>query len=155
MEKTENTESPGEASEMLITFEAEGFLREAGKWANFLGIAGFVFSILTIISAFSVGSVVGKLQQTYGAGLDAKALSSGLSFMYFFFGILIFVPSLYLFQFASGLKNGFSYGDQTSVNAAFQKLKSYFRFFGILIISFIVFYLMVLIGTLAGGSVKM
>ena len=33
----ENTEATGEASEMLITFEAEAYMREAGKWANFLG----------------------------------------------------------------------------------------------------------------------
>ena len=145
----ENTEATGEASEMLITFEAEAYMREAGKWANFLGSAGFVFSVLTIVSAFSVGSVVGKFQQTYGTSLDPKALSSGLSFMYFLFGVLIFVPSLYLYQFGGAIKKGFEYGDQINLNLAFQKLKSYFRFFGILIISFIVFYLMVLIGTLA------
>lgn len=150
----ENTEEAGEATEMLITFEAEGYMREAGKWANFLGSAGFIFSILTIVSAFSVGSVVGKLQQNYGAGLDPKALSSGLSLMYFLFGVLIFIPSLYLYQFGGALKKGFEYGDQINLNLAFQKLKSYFRFFGILIISFIVFYLMVLIGTLAGGGAK-
>ncbi|MVN22733.1 DUF5362 family protein [Mucilaginibacter arboris] len=155
MEELENTEAAGEANEMLITFEAEAYLREAGKWAHFLSITGFVFSVLTIISAFSVGAIVGKLQQTYGSGLDAKALSSGLSFMYFIFGILIFVPSLYLFQFAASLKNGFTFGDQERLNTAFQKLKSYFRFWGILIISFIVFYLMVLITALLGGSVKM
>lgn len=154
MEEIENTDAAGEASEMLITFEAENFLREAGKWAHFLGVAGFVFSVLTIISAFSVGAIVGKLQQTYGTGLDAKALSSGLSFMYVVFGILIFMPSLYLFQFSAGIKNGFNYGEQVNLNNAFQKLKSYFRFWGILIISFIVFYLMVLIGALMGGSVK-
>ena len=149
MEQIENTEAAGEATEMLITFEAERYLREAGKWANFLGSAGFVFSILTIVSAFSVGAVVGKFQQTYGTALDPKALSSGLSFMYFLFGVLIFIPSLYLYQFGGAVKKGFEYGDQVNLNLAFQKLKSYFRFFGILIISFIVFYLMVLIGTLA------
>lgn len=155
MEQTENTETAAEASEMLITFEAETYLREAAKWANFLGIVGFVFSALTIISAFSVGAVVAKLQQVYGTGFDAQALSSGLSFMYFLFGVLIFVPSLYLFQFAGGLKKGFNYGEQVSLNAAFQKLKSYFRFWGILIISFIVFYLIALISTMAGGGVRM
>lgn len=154
MEETENIEQTGEASEMLITFEAETYLRETAKWAHFLAIVGFVFSVLTVISAFSVGAIVGKLQQTYGTGLDAKALSSGLSFMYFLFGVLIFVPSLYLFQFAAQLKNGFNYGEQASLNAAFQKLKSYFRFFGILIISFIVFYLIALISTIAGGGMK-
>lgn len=152
---TENTDTAGEASEMLVTFEAERYLREAGKWAAFLGNAGFVFSILTIIGAFSVGSMVGKLQQTYSTALDPKALSSGLSFMYFLFGVLIFIPSLYLYQLGGALKKGFEYGDQVNLNLAFQKLKSYFRFFGILIISFIVFYLMVLIGTLAGGGMKM
>ncbi len=155
MEQTENIEAAGEASEMLITFEAEVYLRETGKWTNFLGIAGFAFSFLTIISAFSVGEIVGKLKQSYGAGMDAQALSSGLSFLYFIFGVLIFLPSLYLFQFAAGLKNGFNFGDQVSVNTAFQKLKSYFRFFGILIISVIVFYVIVLVAALVGGSVKM
>jgi len=155
MEETENTEQTGEASEMLITFEAETYLRETAKWAHFLGIVGFVFSVLTIISAFSVGAIVGKLQQTYGAGLDAKALSSGLGFMYFTFGILIFIPSLYLYQFAGKLKKGFTYGEQFNLNAAFLKLKAYFRFWGILIISFIVFYLIALISTMAGGGVRM
>lgn len=152
--EVKDTGAAGEANEMLVTFEAEAFLREAGKWANFLGIAGFVFSVLTIVSAFSVGSVVGKLQQTYGAGLDAKALSSGLSFMYILFGVLIFMPSLYLFQFGAELKKGFDYGNQVDLNLAFQKLKSYFRFWGILIISFIVFYITVIISSVAGGGLK-
>lgn len=155
MEPIENTEETGEASEMLITFEAENFLRETGKWAHFLGVAGFVFSFLTIISAFSVSAIVGKLQQTYGAGMDAKALSSGLSFLYFAFGVLIFIPSLNLFQFAAGLKNGFNYGVQASVNTAFMQLKSYFRFWGILVISIIVFYVVILIAAIAGGGMKM
>lgn len=155
MAQIENTEEAGETTEMLITFEAENFLRETGKWAHFLGIAGFVFSILTIISAFSVSAVVGKLQQTYGTGLDAKALSSGLSFLYFAFGVLIFIPSLNLFQFAAGLKHGFNYGDQVSINAAFMRLKSYFRFWGVLIISIIIFYVVVLIAAIAGGGMKM
>ncbi|RYE29762.1 MAG: hypothetical protein EOP42_13665 [Sphingobacteriaceae bacterium] len=154
MEQTDNTEENGEATEMLLTFEAESFLRETGKWAHFIGLAGFIFSILTIISAFSVSAIVGKLQQTYGTGLDAKALSSGLSFLYFAFGVLLFIPSLYLFQFAAGLKNGFNYGDQSSVNFAFQRLKSYFRFWGILIITLIVFYTMVFIAAIAGGGLK-
>lgn len=151
----ENTETPGEANEMLITFESENYLREIGKWAHFLGIVGFVFSILTIVSAFSVGSVVGKLKQAYGSSLDAQALGSGLSVIYFLFGILIFMPSLYIYQFSAGLKKGFDYGDQSCINAAFQKLKSYFRFWGILIVSFIVFYTVVLIGALFSGSLKM
>lgn len=155
MEQTGNTEETGEATEMLITFEAENFLRETGKWSHFLGLAGFIFSFLTIISAFSVGAIVRKLQQTYGTGLDAKALSSGLSFLYIMLGILIFIPSLHLFQFAAGLKNGFNYGDQASINLAFQKLKSYFRFWGILIISIIVFYVIVLVAAITGGGVKM
>ena len=154
MEELENTDAAGEASEMLITFESENYLREAGKWSHFLGVVGFVFSVLTIISAFSVSAIVGKLQQTYGSGLNAQALSSGLSFVYFIFGILIFIPSLYLFQFSAAIKNGFNYGEQVNLNLAFQKLKSYFRFWGILIISLIVFYLMVLIAALMGGSVK-
>lgn len=151
----ENTAADKEVNEMLITFEAEGYLREAGKWANFLGIAGFIFSILTLIIAFSVSAVVGKLQQTYGMGLDAKALSSGLSFLYFLFGVLLFIPSLYLFQFGAGLKQGFNYDDQASLNMAFRKMKSYFRFFGILVISIIVFYVMILVAAIAGGGVRM
>ncbi|RYE34148.1 MAG: hypothetical protein EOP42_07705 [Sphingobacteriaceae bacterium] len=157
MEQTDHTEEPGEATEMLITFEAENFLRETGKWSNFLGLAGFVFSILTIISAFSTSSinaVVGSMQQTYGSGLDAKALGSGLSFLYFMLGVLIFIPSLHLFQFGASLKNGFNYGDQASINLAFQKLKSYFRFWGVLVISIIVFYVVVVIAAIAGGGVK-
>ncbi len=154
MEQTDNIEENGEATEMLITFEAENFLRETGKWAHFIGLAGFVFSILTIISAFSVSSVVGKLQQTYGTGLDAQALSSGLSFLYFAFGVLLFIPSLYLFQFAAGLKNGFNYGDQASINTAFMRIKSYFRFWGILIITLIIFYSAVFIAAIAGGALK-
>lgn len=151
----ENSENQGEATEMLITFEAEAYLREAGKWAHFLGIAGFVFSALTIISAFSVGSVVGQLQQTYGTGLSASQLSTGLSFIYIVFGVLIFRPSLYLFQFGAGLKKGFEFGDQFNLNYAFQKLKSCFRFLGIVIIMLIVFYLMVFIAAIVSGGVKM
>ncbi|MGI4020940.1 MAG: DUF5362 family protein [Janthinobacterium lividum] len=152
MEETENTEAAGEATEMLITFEAEAYLRETGKWANFIGMAGFMFSILTVISAFSVGPLVSQLQHTYGSAVEKQALSSGLTFMFIVFGILIFLPSFYLFQVGAGFKNGFNYADQPSLNLAFQKLKSYFKFFGILIISFLVFYIISIISALVSGG---
>jgi Na+/proline symporter len=152
MEETENTEGTGEVTEMLLTFEAEGYLRETGKWANFLGMAGFMFSILTIISAFSVGPLVSQMQQTYHTAVEKQALSNGFTFMFILFGILIFLPSCLLFHVVAGFKNGFNYADQPSLNLAFQKLKSYFKFFGILVISFIAFYAISIIAALAGGG---
>ncbi|RYY07349.1 MAG: hypothetical protein EOP43_03515 [Sphingobacteriaceae bacterium] len=152
MEETENTQDAGEATEMLISFEAEDYLREAGKWASFIAMAGFMFSLLTVISAFSVEPLVAQLQHTYGSAIEKQALSNGLTFMFILFGILIFLPSLYLYQVGVGFKNGFNYADQPSLNMAFEKLKSYFKFFGILIISFIVFYIISIASALVNGG---
>lgn len=137
METTENdvqpTPTPGPG--LVLTTEAQYYLKETGKWARFLGIVGFVICGLLLIMAFSIGtlfSVLAKLSPAYSAiPAAAGVFFSGIiileDILYFFF-------ALYLFQFGARIKNGLALMSTQEVTIALSKLKSFFKLAGIVTI---------------------
>ena len=65
METTELAEQPNpEKSPLLVlTPEAQYYLQETGKWANFLGIVGFILCALFLIMALCIGAIFSMLAQ--------------------------------------------------------------------------------------------
>jgi hypothetical protein len=56
------------------------------------------------------------------------------SFFYLLIALVYFFFSLYLYQFGDKIKKGIGFADSVSVTAAFGKLKSFFKLWGILTI---------------------
>jgi hypothetical protein len=42
---------------IVLTLEAQGYLVEAGKWAYFLGIMGFIATGFILLCAFFIGTI--------------------------------------------------------------------------------------------------
>jgi hypothetical protein len=53
---------------------------------------------------------------------------------------IIFFPLLFLLRFANAMRRAIAGNDQMRLNEAFQNLKVYFRYLGILVIIFLVLY---------------
>lgn len=62
---------------------------------------------------------------------------------------IVFFPLLFLLRFANAMKRAIAANDQNRLNEAFQNLKVYFRYLGILVIIFLVLYgIIIVIGVM-------
>lgn len=147
-ENLEEQEQP----QLIVTEDMRSYIYDMAKWANFLGIVGFVISAFLFLAALTVGPTInanpemGKMLGQLGA-MDGTTIS----IVFIIYGALIFYPSLLMFRYAAKAKQGVLYGEQENLNEAVNRLKSIFKYFGVLTIVFIVLYLMTLFSAVLGG----
>lgn len=120
-------------------------LGETARWARFLAILGMVVLILgLVVSLVSTtmfteffGFPTGVEDET-NAVLGARRV--GIVIGWVIMSAVIFFPLLFLLRFANAMRRALAANDQTRLNEAFQNLKVYFRYLGILVIIFLVLY---------------
>jgi len=143
MERNENEfwSANNNDSGLNINPEIKHYLRETAGWGKFLGILGFVFIGLMLLGLFGFSIFFSNSFQNgaypYGAGPNMGILM-GIYFL--FFAALYFFPSWYIYQFATKTKTALLYNQETDLIRAFSRLKSFFKFWGILTIIFMAFY---------------
>ena len=141
MESNETTGQTTPETGLTLTFEGQTYLREAGKWAGFLGIIGFILCGLLLMVALFVGTIfsaLGQLIPAYSAVPPAAGIAIAcvlilVDLLYFFF-------ALYLHQFSARIKKGIVFTDQLQVTQALSKLKSFFKLAGIVTIVVLCLY---------------
>ena len=140
------TESPtvNSGSEQLVINQASRtFLAETARWAKILSIIGFVgmgFMIIGgffFIVAFSV----------FDMPSDMPFAPSWIGLLYIVLGIVYLFPLLYLFRFATKMKDALVHLQQSTLDIAFSNLKSLYKFIGIFMIITLVLYAVILLGT--------
>jgi len=156
---TEINETTAPHTPLIIGEDIKAFLAETVKWGKFLAIVGFVFTAL--IAVIGLGIMV------FGAAITSKLPAGGnimggfIGFIYLLMGLLYYFPSKYLYDFATYIKQALVLNDQESLSYGFLRLKSLFRFWGILMIFLIILYALMLVffigmaifaGSLAGGQ---
>jgi hypothetical protein len=153
MENLEETPAVPEQVNLLVTEEMRSYIYEMAKWASFLSIVGFIFTGLTVILAFTIGAASNASPQM-SAALGPLGAMGGVALTIFFLIIAFatFYPSLLLFKYANKAKFGVLYGEQESLAEAFSKLKSLFKFWGIMVIIYISLNLIMFISTLVTGA---
>jgi hypothetical protein len=153
METTENFVDPGAG--IVLTPEAQTYLRESGKWANFLGIVGFVLCGFIVIGALFAGAMMAtmtKLAPAAGpAGVFASMGGGFIAVIYLLIALVYFFFSLYLYQFGSKIKKGVMFADTEGVTTALGKLKSFFKLWGILTIVVLCLYALIFVGAIIFG----
>jgi len=158
----EYSETPAPAETLTVNPEIKNHLSEAAKWAKFLGIVGFVLVGFMVIAAFFAGtffSFIGR-NQTYQNGVnpfESGAFSVAMAVYFLLIALLYFFPSLYMYQFGAKTQNALRNNDQFDFTAAFSRLKSFLKFFGILTAIFLVLYgaaviMMLVFGAFLGTS---
>ena len=126
---------------MQLSDQAKKYLLEASKWANFIAIFGFIAIGLLIIMSFSIGSIMANLPEGSLGGIPPKFFS----FFYLIAAGIYFIPVFFLFQFAQKTKQALLEDDHNLLTFGFKKLRSHYKFIGVLIIVFIVFYLLLIL----------
>ena len=138
---------------LIVTEEMRSYIYEIAKWASFLAIVGFAFAGITILSAFTIGAVMNSNPQLL-AMANTMGAAAGVVFtvMFLILAFAIFYPSLLMFKYATKAKIGVLYGDQASLDEAMSKLKSLFKYWGIITIIYLGFYALMIIATLMGKA---
>ncbi|WP_113662546.1 DUF5362 family protein [Pedobacter nanyangensis] len=149
-EQTAAQEQPN-LPQLIVTENMRSYLYDMAGWTKFLGIVGFIFSGLMILVAFSMGAIFSTISQMPGMDMYSSLGSGVLTFIMLFYALLFLYPSLMLFSYAVKAKQGVLYADQLSLETSIGKLKSFFKFYGIMMIIAIAFYVLIFFLALVGG----
>jgi flagellar biosynthesis protein FlhB len=140
-----------EIETLIITEDIRSYIYESAKWSKFLSIVGFVLTFLMVIAALSMNSIMASISEIPAYSGLAKFGSAGLTLLYLILALLYFYPSFLMYKFATAAKQAVLYGDQANLSVAMNKLKSIFKFWGILTIILISFYLLMLLAGIMIG----
>lgn len=142
-----------------LSFEAQTYLKETGKWAGFLGIVGFIGCGILLIIAIFAGTFFSLLthfspgySEMGDAGAVAGFAGAFFSIILILADVLYFFFALYLYQFSVSAKKGFLFSDSAYITQALGKLKSFFKLAGIVTIVVLSLYaLEIIVLILIGG----
>jgi hypothetical protein len=142
-----------EIETLIITEDIRSYIYESAKWSRFLSIVGFILTFFMVIAALSMNSIMTAMSEIPAYSGLAKFGSAGLTLIYLIIALIYFYPSFLMYKFAGSAKQAVLYGDQASLSLAMQKMKSIFKFWGILtIILLSIYMLMLLAGVMIGLS---
>src|SRR5258705_6908140 len=99
--KINSMEQSSDLFELQIDHPSINYLSEAARWSRFLAIIGFIYCGLMVIVGLFFGSLMGRMMPAVG---DAGMSSIGSGFFSVFIilmSLIMFFPSLYLFNFSS------------------------------------------------------
>ncbi|WP_256007534.1 MULTISPECIES: DUF5362 family protein [Pedobacter] len=139
-----------EEQPLMISEDIRSYLYETAKWAKFLSIIGFVITVFIVLLAFSPGAFLASMNSVAGESNPYAAMgASGLTVMFMIIALIYFYPSFMLFKYANAAKQAVLFGDQPKLEVAMATMKSFFKFWGILTIVVLAFYLIAFISALA------
>lgn len=154
-----DTLTPGMAPEPKIELDRQALrsLYEAGGWANFLAILGFIMMGFLVLAGIFMGAVFSNLPAE-----NTLPFSGGVfTIIYILIAAVYFFPIYYLFKFATMARNGIQVRDSSQVSGALHYLKSHYKFVGILTIAAIALYILFILlfvalgmGTMLGETMK-
>lgn len=139
-------------SNLVITEDIRSYLYETSKWAKFLSIIGFIGSGFLVLISFSVGAIISATSAIMGPTNPYAAMGSGvLTVTMLLTALLYFYPSFLLFKFSNATRKAVLYEDQHSLSVSAAKMKSFFKFWGILTIIVLAFYILFFLIMMVAG----
>ncbi len=129
------------ATDLHIDGISELHLKETARWARFLGIVGFVVSVLFGVFAFIFPLILAQSMRSnpYGnsSATIAGTMSGMLTVVYLLFAILMFVISWFVYKFGTSTRKALFNNDQHSLNDGLLNLKRVFRIQGVLTVIYL------------------
>ncbi len=140
-----------QSNDLRLDLQAREFLGQTAKWAYFLSILGFIGIGFMVLLAFFMGTVMSMISGFSGAE-EASYMGGFITVLYLVLAVLYFFPVLYLFKFASNMKDALRTNDSDSLTASFGNLKSHYKFLGIMTIVLISIYILIILFAILGGA---
>jgi magnesium-transporting ATPase (P-type) len=133
-----------------ITDNMLGSLRRTKPWVRFLSILGFISVVFTLLAAVGMLLGGGALMMQGGEGQDLPPFMPMLmAGVYVLMALLYFFPSLYLFKYASAIAALLENGGSADMEDALARQKSFFKFYGVLMLIMIVVAVLGVIAAIA------
>jgi hypothetical protein len=158
-ETTQNDPQEQDEVFLTVTEDIRSYIYETAKWSKFLSIVGFVVTGIMILFSFSAEALISTMNGKVGAANNPWAALGGgfLTVVFLLSALLYFYPSLLMFKYANSAKQAVLYGDQPALSEAMSKMKSFFKFWGIITITilglYIISFLLGIVAYLGAGSV--
>jgi len=137
---------------MVLTQEAQYYLQQAGKWATFLGIVGYIVTGFLLLAAIFASALMSYMQKISPSPSPFN-MGPFLSILYLIIAVFYFFFSLYLHQFGTNIKKGIAFIDTSFVTTGLGKLKSLFKLWGILTVVMLSIYALIFVGAIVGGII--
>ncbi|SRR5690606_5000983 len=138
---------PSEPS-LVINKEIRFFLSEITKWSKFLAIVGFIMAALIIL----IGIAFMFFGSAFTAQLPTQFVFTGMiGAIYVTMGLLYYFPAKYLYDFSTYASQALAVQNQEALVYAFAKLKSFYKFWGILMIIVLAVYAIAIVLGLLGA----
>jgi len=147
-------EPPSNLFDLQIDQPSINYLSETARWSRFLAIIGFIGCGFMVIIGLFFGSQMVRLMPGLGDVGMTTAMSVFISFFIIFTSLIMFFPSLYLFNFSSKMRKALNNNDQPTLTESLKNLKSFFKFWGILLIVYLSFYALALLAAIIGALVS-
>ena len=132
----------------------QSHLKETAMWARFLGILGFVLTGFITIAAFFMGTILGNVMHTnpYASSGDVPGMLGGfITVIYLILAAVMFFISLFTYRFGVRTKAAMLTTDQESMYKGMLNLKLLFRTYGIIMVIYLGFLVLALIGGVFGA----
>jgi hypothetical protein len=150
-----------QTNESLFSLEfdqqAASYITESAKWSRFLAIVSFVVCGLFVIFAIFAGSLIANLYSSmpsYGASGLAAGMGGLLTAVYLVIAAIITIPNVFRYQFATKALRAIRNNDQALLNESLGKLKTYNKYWGILTIIIISFYVLIFLFAILGAAMR-
>lgn len=143
------------SNELTVTHISRGFLAETAKWAKFLAILGFIMCGFMAIISFFLPFLMSFVpaDEMFSMGVLGKGLGMFLTVIYLGLALLLFMPCLYLYRFSTKMKIALMQSDTEVLDAAFSNIKSFFKFYGIMTIITLSFYILLFVISIVGATI--
>ena len=131
--------------------QAVDYLRETAKWAQFLAIIGFIGIAFLVLFAFFAGTMMSTFS-SLGNNPELGSMGGMITIIYLVIAVLYFFPVMYLYRFASRMKDALRMNSADTMTASFESLKSHYKFMGIFTIVILSIYLLIFLIAIIGGA---
>ena len=139
-----------EVEALWITEDIRSYIYDTAKWTKFLSVVGFVFAAMIALSAFGTAAFLKTLGAVSPGNPLVQIGSTVLTVVYLLLALLQFYPSFLMFKFSTAATQAVLFADQASLSVAMAKMKSFFKFWGVITIAFISFYILMMLTVILG-----
>lgn len=131
---------------LMINNDIKAYLTETVKWGKFLSIMGFVGSGIMILGGLMMIVFGNMIALNFASGMGRL-----IGIFYILFAVFYYFPSKYLLDFCNYIKQALLINDQESLDYAFSRLKSLYKFVGISVIVMIAMYFVIFVFSVFAG----
>lgn len=141
--------STEESEQLLVNEEAKACLLSTAKWVKFLAVMGAIFcsfSFLLGLAIMGSGTFSSAMGRAYGLG-EAGALAG---IIYIVISVLCLFPIIKMFGFVKKVRTAIISNSDHLLFAAFNEMRSVWKFYGILAIIYLVIIGISIVGGIIG-----